>query len=312
MNGAIKSTTSWPRREAAATDPALVRVLAEAASRLAVAGIEAPALEARLLLGHALGCDQATLIRDRAAPLSVARAAPGFPALLARRAGHEPLAHILGRREFWGLSFAVSSATLIPRPDSETLITAALAAVPERRAVRRVLDLGTGSGCLLLAALHEFPAAFGIGVDLSPAALAIAAGNAAALDLAGRAAFLCAAWGVALRGGFDLILCNPPYIESGMIAGLAPEVARFEPLAALDGGADGLDAYRQVIADLPRLLAPGGVAVVELGAGQAGAVAALAAARDLAVRALADDLAGVQRALVLTRSVADQPQYAEK
>ncbi len=306
MNGATRSTRNWPRREAAAgTDPPLVQVLAAAATRLAAAGIESPALEARLLLGHALGCDQVTLIRERAAPLALALAAPGFPALLARRAGHEPLAQILGRREFWGLSFAVSPATLIPRPDSETLITAALAASPDRRAVRRVLDLGTGSGCLLLAALHEFPAAFGVGVDLSPGALATACANAAALDLAGRAAFLCGDWARALRGGFDLVLCNPPYIESGAIAGLAPEVARFEPRAALDGGADGLDAYRAVIADLPLLLAPGGVAILELGAGQAGAAAALAAARGLAVRALAPDLGGIPRALVLAPGVTE-------
>ena len=273
--------------------------------RLAAAGLESPALEARLLLGHALGCDQASLIRERTTSLALARAAPGFPALLARRARREPLAHILGRREFWGLSFAVSPATLIPRPDSETLITAALAAWPERQAVRRVLDLGTGSGCLLLAALTEFPVAFGIGVDLSAAALAIAGTNAAALGLAARVAFLRAAWGGALAGGFDLVLCNPPYIESDAIADLAPEVARFEPRAALDGGSDGLDAYRAVIADLPALLAPGGIAVLELGAGQASAVRTLAAARGLAIRAVADDLGGMPRALVLARGVAE-------
>ncbi len=306
MNGATKSTTNWPPREAAAgTDPPLARVVAEAAARLAAAGIESPALEARLLLGHALGCDQATLIRERAAPLAIAIAAPGFPALLARRAGHEPLAQLLGRREFWDLSFAVSPATLIPRPDSETLITAALAAWPDRRAVRFVLDLGTGSGCLLLAALHEFPAAFGIGVDLSPDALATAAANATALDLSERTAFLCGDWARAVRGGFDLVLCNPPYIETGMIGGLAPEVARFEPQAALDGGADGLDAYRAVIADLAPLLAPGGVAILELGVGQADAVTALAAARGLAVRALAPDLGGIPRALVLAPDVTE-------
>jgi release factor glutamine methyltransferase len=171
--------------------------------------------------------------------------------------------------------------------------------------VRRVLDLGTGSGCLLLAALTEFPVAFGIGVDLSAAALAIAGTNAAALGLAARVAFLRAAWGGALAGGFDLVLCNPPYIESDAIADLAPEVARFEPRAALDGGSDGLDAYRAVIADLPALLAPGGIAVLELGAGQASAVRTLAAARGLAIRAVADDLGGMPRALVLARGVAE-------
>lgn len=304
MNGAIKSTKSWPHREAAATDPPLAVHLARIAARLAAAGVENPRREARLLLAHALDSDQETLIRERETPLSLERAAPAFSTLLARRLGREPLALILGRREFWGLSLAVSPATLIPRPESETLVAAAIAARPTRAAVRRVLDLGTGSGCLLLAALTEFPEAFGIGVDRSPHALAIAAGNAAALGLGGRAAFLCGDWGQALRAGFDLVLGNPPYIETTAIDGLAPEVARFEPRDALDGGADGLAAYRAVMAGLPALLAPYGIAVIELGAGQAAAVSALAAAHGLHVQAQVPDLAGIPRALVLRPGVA--------
>ena len=261
-------------------------LLVLAAARLAEAGIESPGREARLLLAHARA-----LSSDAAA----------YDALLARRAAREPLALILGHREFWSLDFAVSPATLIPRPDSETLIEAALAARPARASVARILDLGTGTGCLLLAALSEFPAAFGLGVDCVPAAAALAAANAAALGLAGRAAFLCGRWGAALAGRFDLILCNPPYIPSLEIEGLMPEVARFEPISALDGGTDGLAAYRVLIPALPALLADSGLAVLELGAGQDQAVAALARDAGFAPT-LRADLAGIPRALVLDRS----------
>ncbi|MGC8470256.1 MAG: peptide chain release factor N(5)-glutamine methyltransferase [Acetobacteraceae bacterium] len=272
----------------------IAAALAEATAALARAGIEAPRREARLLLEAALG-------RPRGALLAGAMggaAAERFAAWVARREAREPLALILGRREFWSLEFAVSPATLIPRPESETLIEAALAAFPERAAVARVLDLGTGTGCLLLAALSEFPAAFGVGVDLAPAAAALAARNARGLGLAGRAGFLAGNWAQALGGRFDLVLANPPYVATGEIAGLMAEVARHEPRTALDGGADGLGAYRALVPALPALLAPGGRAIVELGAGQAGAVAGLAAAAGLAAEARAD-LAGVPRALVM-------------
>ncbi len=166
----------------------------------------------------------------------------------------EPLAYILGYREFWSLRFAVSPTTLIPRPESETLIEArwAFRVHPE---ARRILDLGTGTGCLLIAALTEFPEAFGVGVDRSPDAVRLARDNAVRLGVAGRAGFMCGDWGEALTGRFDLVLSNPPYVESGVIPGLMPEVARFEPRAALDGGPDGLDAYRRLI---PALSAPPG------------------------------------------------------
>jgi len=264
------------------------------AARLAGTGIDNPRLEARLLLAHALGARTEDVLRDPAAAVDPAR----FEALVARRAGREPLAFILGRREFWSLDFAVAPDTLIPRPDSETLIEAALAAFPDPRAVRRVLDLGTGTGCLLLAALHEFPAAFGIGADRVAAAAALARRNAASLGMAGRAAFLCGDWAAALSGRFDLVLCNPPYIPTAEVPRLMPEVARHEPPSALAGGADGLDAYRAVLPVLPGLLAAGGVAVLEVGQGQAEPVAALAAAAGLACAPRAD-LAGVHRALIL-------------
>ena len=269
--------------------------LRRGAERLAAAGVEGTRLEARLLLAHAAGLSQAALLRDPAREVS----APAYDALLARRAAREPLAYILRHQEFWSLPFEVSPATLIPRPDSETLIEAALAHFPDRAGVRRVLDLGTGTGCLLLAALHEFPGAWGLGVDLSPEAAALAARNAASLGLAGRASMLCADWDTALRGRFGLVLCNPPYIRGTEVAGLMPEVARFEPRRALDGGADGLDQYRRVLAALPALLEPGGAGVVELGAGQAEAVTALARAAGFARVGVRPDLAGVARALVV-------------
>ena len=270
-------------------------LIGQAQATLAAAGIESARLEARLLLAHALGLEPASLLLTA----GTVHAAPALPGLLARRAVREPLALILGRREFWSLDLAVSPATLVPRPETETLIEAALAARPDRGAVRRILDLGTGSGCLLLAALSEFPAAWGLGVDVSPAAASLAAGNAARLGLAPRAAFLCADWAAPIAGRFDLVLGNPPYIESGAIAGLMPEVARYEPRRALDGGADGLDAYRRIVASLPGLLAPNGVAVLELGQGQALPVAGLARRAGLAALAQRSDLAGIARALIL-------------
>ncbi len=269
----------------------MAEAVAAAAARLDAAGIPDARREARILLVAALNTDAAGLLRQT--EIDPALLAP----LLARRVAREPMAYILGRREFWGLSFAVTPAALIPRPDSETLLEAALAARPDRTTVRRILDLGTGTGCLLLAALTEFGDAYGIGVDLWPAAAALAQRNAVALGLGPRAAFLASDWAAALDARFDLVLCNPPYITSPELAGLMPEVARYEPRAALDGGADGLDAYRAVLAALPALLAPGGVAVLELGAGQAPAVMALAEPGFIATPR--PDLSGQDRALIL-------------
>jgi release factor glutamine methyltransferase len=272
--------------------------LCQAGQRLRGAAIEAPRLEARRLLAHVLNTSEEALLRDPRAPVPAEKAAH-FAALLARRVAHEPFAYLTGRVGFWTLDVEVSPATLIPRADSESLVEAALEACTDKRAPLSVLDLGTGTGALLLAVLSELPAASGVGVDLKPEAAALAARNAARLGLAGRARFLAGDWAAALAGRFDLVLCNPPYIESGAIAGLMPEVARHEPASALDGGADGLDAYRRIIADLPRLLAPRGVAVLELGQGQQAAVEALAKAAGLTPEACRADLGGVPRALVL-------------
>lgn len=270
--------------------------LRRGASVLAQAGVEEPRREARLLLAHAMGVSIEALLRD---PEAVVVSA-AYDVLLGRRAAREPLALITGRRAFWRFDLAVSPATLIPRPDSETLIEAALAALPDRARVRRVLDLGTGTGCLLLAALQEYPASFGIGIDRSAAACALARDNAAMLGMDDRAAVVCGDWAAPLAGAFELILCNPPYIPSDDLPGLMPEVARFEPASALDGGADGLSAYRRILPDLPRLLAGDGVAVVELGVGQVDAVTALAAGLGLGACVRAD-LAGIPRAVVLSR-----------
>jgi len=287
-------------KDAPCADPAgtIGFFLCQAGQRLRGAAIEAPRLEARRLLAHVLGTTEEALLRDPRAAVPADKA-QHFATLLARRLAHEPFAYLTGRVGFWTLELEVSPATLIPRADSETLVEAALAACPDKGAALKVLDLGTGTGALLLAVLSEFSAASGVGIDLKPEAAALAARNAARLALAARARFLAGDWAAAIRGPFDLILCNPPYIESAAIPGLMPEVAQHEPASALDGGADGLAAYRRIIADLPRLLAPRGVAVLELGAGQQTAVEALGRAAGLTPDACSADLGGVPRALVL-------------
>jgi release factor glutamine methyltransferase len=287
-------------KDAPCADPAgsIGFFLCQAGQRLRGAAIEAPRLEARRLLAHVLGTTEEALLRDPRAPVPADKAAQ-FAGLLARRVAHEPFAYLIGHVGFWTLELEVSPATLIPRADSESLIEAALEACPDKGAALNVIDLGTGTGALLLALLSELPAASGVGVDLKPEAAALAARNAARLGLADRACFLAGDWAAALSGRFDLLLCNPPYIETVAIPALMPEVARHEPASALDGGADGLSAYRHIIADLPRLLAPRGVAVLELGQGQQAAVEALARAVGLMPAACRADLGGVPRALVL-------------
>ena len=272
--------------------------LCQAGQRLRGAAIKAPRLEARRLLAHVLGTTEEALLRDPRAAVPADKA-QHFATLLARRVAHEPFAYLTGRVGFWTLDLEVSPATLIPRADSETLVEAALDACPDKGAPLSALDLGTGTGALLLAVLSELPAASGVGIDLKPEAAALAARNAVRLGLAGRARFLAGDWAEAVSRRFDLILCNPPYIESVAITGLMPEVACHEPASALDGGADGLDAYRRIIGDLPRLLAPRGVAVLELGQGQQAAVEALAKVAGLTPEACRADLGGVPRALVL-------------
>lgn len=268
----------------------LAQALAEITAQLKAAGIEEPRREARLLLAHALGTTAAGLLtRDEIDPAL-------YQPSLARRVAREPLAYITGQREFWGLAFLTSPATLIPRPDTETLVEAVL---DSGLTPARILDLGTGTGCLLLACLHEFKQAFGVGVDLNPQAVALAQRNAQMLGMAHRAAFMAGCWADSLSAQFDLILSNPPYIESAVIPALMPEVAAYEPVAALDGGADGLVEYARIIKQLVRILSPHGQAVLELGVGQDEAVCALAHASGFHT-ALRADLAGINRALILT------------
>lgn len=268
----------------------------DAVARLAAAGIDNPRAEARLLLAHALGISRdATLTAPPPTPEQAAR----LDALVARRAAHEPLAYITGRREFWSLDFAVGPGVLVPRPDTETLIEEAIRLYPDRSLPLAIADLGAGSGAILIAALKEFPRAKGVGFESSPEAFLWACRNAQAL-MPGRAEIRQADWGDARDGGpFDLVFSNPPYIPSADIATLAPEVRDHEPRAALDGGADGLDAYRALGRLLPGMLKPGGHAVLELGFGQAGAVEPLFPG--FAVVRVGPDLAGIPRALVLRR-----------
>jgi release factor glutamine methyltransferase len=263
----------------------------------AEAGLDTPDLDARILLAEALGIDAAALALRPGEPLGAA-GAERLSGYAARRLAREPVARILEVREFWGLPFRLSPGTLVPRPDTETVVEAALAALPDRRAGLRILDLGTGSGCLLVALLHELPNAHGIGVDRSAGALAAARANARLNGVGDRADFAASNWGAALAREFDLVVSNPPYIASRVIGELAPEVRDHDPRSALDGGPDGLAAYRAILADADRLLAPGGRLVAEIGFDQEAAVRALAETAGLAVERVAQDLGGRPRALV--------------
>ena len=262
------------------------------------AGLDSPELDARLLVGHALGLDHTGLAVE-ADRILEGNETHRLRELAARRLNREPVARILGSKEFWGLPLRITAATLVPRPETETVVEAALAAIDSggsRARAIRVADLGTGSGALLLALLAELPNARGIGTDVSSAALAVARDNAVHLGLHPRAQFTACNFGAALAGGYDLVVCNPPYIKSGDIAALPPEV-RHDPHGALDGGADGLACYRTIAEQAPRLLLPAGRVVVELGIGQEAAVAVLFRSAQLVPSPASPDLAGIPRAL---------------
>ena len=266
--------------------------LAAAAARLAPSS-ETPRLDAELLMAEALGIEREALLLSRLDEPAPAH----FAALVARREAGEPIAYITGRRAFWTIELSVGPGVLIPRPDSETLIEAALGHFGERGPAT-VLDLGTGPGTLLLAALAQWPGALGLGIDSSERALEYARMNALALGLDERARFRLGDWARGLDGRFDLILCNPPYVEAG--ADLPVDVADWEPAEALFAAADGLSEYRRLAPEIPRLLAPGGLACLELGAGQRDAVATLFDPAAFTIKSL-EDLKGIERCLMLSR-----------
>jgi release factor glutamine methyltransferase len=267
-------------------------------NKFRAADIESPELDARVLVGHALSLDHSALAAAGARLLDTAER-EAISEFARRRLAREPVARIVGCKEFWSMKLSVDSSTLVPRPETETVVEAALAAIetdgPRTRALR-IADLGTGSGALLLALLAELSSAFGVGTDTHLGALLVARHNAQRFKFT-RAAFLACDMATALRGPFDLIVSNPPYIASGDIATLAPEVRDFDPRAALDGGPDGLNYYRLIAASAPALLKPNGALVVELGVGQAPAVTALISEAGLAASPLRLDLQGLPRAL---------------
>lgn len=270
------------------------------AAALAAVGLDQPRRHARQLIAAALDLTAAEVFGHPERSLDGAEMMRVFQ-MLRRTAAHEPLSRIVGRREFWGLEFLLSAETLDPRPDSETVVEAVLARLPARDRPYRFLDLGTGTGCLLLALLSEFPNANGLGIDLAAGAARTARRNAERLGLGDRASFLAGNWAQAVNGRFDAIVTNPPYVASGAIADLPPEVRDHDPRAALDGGADGLAAYRAIAADLVRLLLPGAIFAAEVGHGQAGMVAEIVAEAGLRLDGVARDLAGIERCVVATR-----------
>lgn len=275
----------------------LVSAWTAARNALRDAGIDTPAVDARMLVELATGATRLDIVTDPYREVDAAALAR-LNALLARRAGREPVSHIVGYKDFWTHRFAVTPAVLTPRPETELLVQAALDWTPIELP-RRVLDLGVGSGAILLTVLAARPLASGVGVDLSAEALAVAAANAETLGVGARALLVQDDWGAGLEAeSFDVVLSNPPYIRTGALQLLEPEVGRHEPHLALDGGPDGLDGYRAALAAAARLLRPGGMFALELGQGQAEAVWALADDIRLQPDSVRDDLAGIPRALI--------------
>lgn len=271
--------------------------LAAAVPRLWAAGVEDAPRDARLLLAHALGVAPDRLALHIGDEMTAPQAQI-FEEAVAARLARKPLSQITGRRLFWGRGFRVTADTLDPRPETETLVAEALAG-----GFSSVLDIGTGTGCILLTLLAERPGATGLGIDISAAALAVARENAAALDLSARAGFRQTSWLDGIAARFDLITSNPPYIAAAEMPALAPEVRDHEPHAALTDGADGLTAYRALAAQAPAALAPGGRLLVEIGPAQGRAVAALFAAAGLADIRILPDLDGRDRVVAARRPV---------
>ncbi|TBW40454.1 peptide chain release factor N(5)-glutamine methyltransferase [Siculibacillus lacustris] len=272
---------------------------------LAAAGIDGAEIEARRMVGAVTGLDLTGLVTGADRPLD-ATALARLEGWRIRRLAGEPVERLIGAADFFGLAFALSAETLVPRSDTETLVVAVLEALTEARCTAPVIaDLGVGSGAILVTLLHEVPGAIGIGTDLSADALATARANAGTHGVAARALMLRGSWAESLAlGAFDVVVSNPPYIETATIAGLDREVRVHDPIRALDGGADGLDAYRAILATAPQRLRPGGLLAVEIGAGQGTAVTALFASAGLGAIALVRDLAGRDRVVLGRRSTA--------
>lgn len=271
-------------------------LLGDAAQRLSMAGVDSPRLDARLLLAHAMKMRPDALIGSMDVP---PEALADFNAMLARRILREPLAYITGNKEFWSLDFDVGPGVLIPRPETETLLEAMLKYFPDKTAPLDVLDLGTGTGCLLIAALSEYPDARGVGVDASQDALQWARRNVERHKLGNRCRLEEGNWDEVPHRSADVILSNPPYIGTEDIPTLAPEVRKFEPVSALNGGPDGLDAYRSLAGLIGSILRPDGGVFLEVGQGQAETVSALMAPHGLKTVEILTDLAGIARCVVL-------------
>ena len=275
--------------------------LRQAVLELQQAHIETASLDARILLQFVLGVSREQLLADTRLTLT-SRQLSAFMQLIEKRSERQPVAQLIGKRDFWNHCFKVTCDTLDPRPDSETLIESVLHYFQSRPLPARILDLGTGTGCLLLSLLHEYPLARGVGVDICKNALAVAKENAASLQIDNRTAFINSSWASEVEGSFDLIVSNPPYIPTAAIAMLAPEVSLYEPKLALDGGPDGLDCYRAIVPQLSRVLAPQGLAVFEMGIGQAREMETLAAQCGLQVIGIKEDMAGIARCVLITHN----------
>lgn len=275
----------------------LVSLWTDVRKRLEAAGVDSPVLDARLLLEAGAGVSRLEIVTDPRRELSDAQV-DAVNALTKRREAREPVSHIIGRKHFWTLDLAVNAAVLTPRPETEFVVEAGLQATLPADAPHRILDLGAGSGAIILALLRERPSATGVAIDVSERALAMVRANANELGVANRLEIRQNDWAKDLDERFDLIVSNPPYIRSGDIDELAPEVSRYEPRVALDGGEDGLVAYRIIAAALPRLLKPGAAFALEVGLGQAESVKALVEASGLSAGEPVRDLSGIPRVVV--------------
>ncbi len=275
----------------------LVSLWTDVRKRLEAAGVDTPVLDARLLLEAGAGVSRLEIVTDPRREVSAAQA-DAVNKLTQRREAREPISHIIGRKHFWTLDLAVSADVLTPRPETEFVVEAGLQETLPADAPHRILDLGAGSGAIILALLKDRPNATGVAVDLSDRALEIVRENAEDLGVAGRLDIRPGDWAADIDERFDLVVSNPPYIPTGDIDGLAPEVSRFEPRLALDGGVDGMVAYRIITAALPRLLKPGGAFALEVGVGQAEGVKAMAEAVGLTTSEPRRDLSGIPRVVV--------------